>query len=590
MPSWLKLSLLVTYLAAVAVETWVTTAMASDPELQLRALATQEGIDIGSLTHEAYQAELDAGRSSLKATLAKLPEGSIPTPADLRMELAILSRPMCTRLKQEVPSLTPAQLRALMPGVVKSLLFRTRVKQRFASVLEGGELTATYSSIVQHVVKAMQEDPPMPPPAAPPGRQPAPAGDDQPAEDWSTSWARMRRSPGSILATWLGAAMFLALKWWSAAVPTLVVAIMCLAEWFVHSSTLAISAAVSGLAALAGLAVQWSLWLPGVLFTLAAAVGIGVLCYKPEDKSFWQAAFGGPAPQQPRPAPAARSEPAYVDTSQWESYPEAWGDDMFGDDTQREDAQAPALHQSLSQFAQGSSPTGPWSPTFAQQAGTGAAGPAGTWAVSPQAGQGSWSASNPFGLQPSTAAQPLGSNELAHMMTDSRWVGLGTGMRRAAPEIYWAIRQAGHANVREWWQSVWGSLPDTQQKSDLWHSATVCDLRLKELADKGPQALAIGLSSDDVPEGMLRQLAAAKEFKSTHDSEAANRILGFRAPGDSITPQWLQEDARSHSQAIYKQGLRLRGKGKGKGRGDGGADPPKGKAKAKGKAKGQPPE
>ena len=163
-------------------------------------------------------------------------------------------------------------------------------------------------------------------------------------------------------------------------------------------------------------------------------------------------------------------------------------------------------------------------------------------------------------------------------------------MRRAAPEIYWAIRQAGHANVREWWQSVWGSLPDTQQKSDLWHSATVCDLRLKELADKGPQALAIGLSSDDVLEGMLRQLAAAKEFKSTHDSEAANRILGFRAPGDSITPQWLQEDARSHSQAIYKQGLRLRGKGKGKGRGDGGADPPKGKAKAKGKAKGQPPE
>ena len=70
--------------------------------------------------------------------------------------------------------------------------------------------------------------------------------------------------------------------------------------------------------------------------------------------------------------------------------------------------------------------------------------------------------------------------------------------------------------------------------------------------------LAKGLQTDDLLEGLLRQLASAREFKLSRGSEAAARILGFRTPGDTIAPGWLLDDARNHSQSIHKQGLRAR--------------------------------
>lgn len=101
----------------------------------------------------------------------------------------------------------------------------------------------------------------------------------------------------------------------------------------------------------------------------------------------------------------------------------------------------------------------------------------------------------------------------------------------------------------------------TQQRMDLWHMATTLDLRIKEFADRGPQAL--DSCTTTCLEGLLRQLAAAREYHLTHDAEAANRGLGFKAPGDSVAQGWLQEDARAHSQALYRQGLRNRGRGSG---------------------------
>ena len=35
-------------------------------------------------------------------------------------------------------------------------------------------------------------------------------------------------------------------------------------------------------------------------------------------------------------------------------------------------------------------------------------------------------------------------------------------------------------------------------------------------------------------------------------------MLGIKAPGDGIAPRWLEDEARSYSQAIHKQTLRAR--------------------------------
>ena len=154
------------------------------------------------------------------------------------------------------------------------------------------------------------------------------------------------------------------------------------------------------------------------------------------------------------------------------------------------------------------------------------------------------------------------------MASSDRWAGLGSQLQRAATEIYALVRQEGHANMREWWQAVWGAAAPSQQRSDTWHSAVVIDMRIAEFSRQGPEALAAGLASDDVLEGLLRQLASARELALTGDVAAANRILGFRMPGEGITPGWLLDDARTHSTAIYKQGRRARG-GEGRGRGAG---------------------
>ena len=68
----------------------------------------------------------------------------------------------------------------------------------------------------------------------------------------------------------------------------------------------------------------------------------------------------------------------------------------------------------------------------------------------------------------------------------------------------------------------------------------------------------------------MRQLAAASEYRRSHDAQLANSLLGFRPPGDSVAPSWLLEEGRAHSTAIYKQNIRVRqGKGRGDGDGDG---------------------
>ena len=97
---------------------------------------------------------------------------------------------------------------------------------------------------------------------------------------------------------------------------------------------------------------------------------------------------------------------------------------------------------------------------------------------------------------------------------------------------------------------------------------------IKEYVDAGgPRALQWALEHDELLEGLLRQLAAAREFKRTGDAVQANRVLGFRTPGDSVLPGWMQDDTRSYAHAINKQHLRVHGRGGGGGRGAGQPDP-----------------
>ena len=179
--------------------------------------------------------------------------------------------------------------------------------------------------------------------------------------------------------------------------------------------------------------------------------------------------------------------------------------------------------------------------------------------------------------------------ELANLSAGGRWGGFPLASKRAAPEIYSAIRQ-GTANCREWYQWTFGAQSgDTQQSVDLWHACCIVDIRVEEyLARGGMPALLWGLNTDDVLEGTLRQLASAREFKLHGDSQAARALLAFKRPGDSVVPQWLQEESRAYSTAMHKQGLRTRGGGGGGGqwqdKGGKGKDP---KGKGKGKDKGK---
>ncbi len=90
------------------------------------------------------------------------------------------------------------------------------------------------------------------------------------------------------------------------------------------------------------------------------------------------------------------------------------------------------------------------------------------------------------------------------------------------------------------------------------------------------------LTSDPEFETLIRQLAAAKEYRITGDAAASSHVLGIHRPEDSVLPSWLAEDSRAFSTAMYKQGVRTRGsKGGGKSKDKG--KPSKGSKKGGGK-------
>ncbi|CAE8631456.1 unnamed protein product [Polarella glacialis] len=150
--------------------------------------------------------------------------------------------------------------------------------------------------------------------------------------------------------------------------------------------------------------------------------------------------------------------------------------------------------------------------------------------------------------------------ELEKLASNERWIALPASYKRAAGEIYQLIRSAGHATVRGCFTSAWWNVPESQQRKDLYHSATLCDMRIDEyLTAHGTTGLGWALTHDDMLEGLFRQLSAAREFQLTGDASAASRILAFRSANESVLPSWLQTETRRWANQVRKQELRVCG-------------------------------
>ncbi|CAE8594468.1 unnamed protein product [Polarella glacialis] len=150
--------------------------------------------------------------------------------------------------------------------------------------------------------------------------------------------------------------------------------------------------------------------------------------------------------------------------------------------------------------------------------------------------------------------------ELEKLASNERWIALPASYKRAASEIYQLIRSAGHATVRGWFARAWWNVPESQQRRDLYHSATLCDMRINEyLTARGTTGLGWALTRDDMLEGLFRQLSAAREFQLTGDAAAASRILAFRSANESVLPSWLQTETRRWSNQVRKHEIRVCG-------------------------------
>eukprot|EP00442_Polarella_glacialis_P047256 CAMPEP_0115051446 /NCGR_PEP_ID=MMETSP0227-20121206/2350_1 /TAXON_ID=89957 /ORGANISM="Polarella glacialis, Strain CCMP 1383" /LENGTH=349 /DNA_ID=CAMNT_0002435425 /DNA_START=611 /DNA_END=1662 /DNA_ORIENTATION=+ len=165
----------------------------------------------------------------------------------------------------------------------------------------------------------------------------------------------------------------------------------------------------------------------------------------------------------------------------------------------------------------------------------------------------------PTGMDTATRAPGFSQAELERLASDERWIALPASYKRAAG-VYHLIRSAGHGTVRRWFAATWGDASESQQRRDLYHSATLCDMRIDEyLTTHGVAGLMWALTHDDMLEGLFRQLSAAREFQLTGDAAAASRILAFRNANGSVLPSWLQCEARRWSEQVHEQGRRLFG-------------------------------
>lgn len=158
---------------------------------------------------------------------------------------------------------------------------------------------------------------------------------------------------------------------------------------------------------------------------------------------------------------------------------------------------------------------------------------------------------------------------------------LSSELKRAAPEIYLAIRGSGVRNTRDWINSMFPiDRRNGPQYLELFNCATLVDFEITKAKTGTQSEILKVLAQSDVAEVNLRRLAAWIHENRTGDRAAATAMLAVKPSSMAVDigPQWLVSEASTYSQSEHKRKERAKAqKGKGK---DGGS---KGDGKGKGK-------
>ena len=153
------------------------------------------------------------------------------------------------------------------------------------------------------------------------------------------------------------------------------------------------------------------------------------------------------------------------------------------------------------------------------------------------------------GNLPRAGASFAGASGWVVSADDQYSAALPVDLRRAAPEIYRAIRSEGVASVRAWLNSNFQGYrgQGSQQWIDLWNLATQIDMTLATC--RSDQEILLRLSTDDVLESSLRHISAYLYEKRTGDHAGASHMRAFATPGTArdIAPSWLVSDSTLYS-------------------------------------------
>ena len=138
---------------------------------------------------------------------------------------------------------------------------------------------------------------------------------------------------------------------------------------------------------------------------------------------------------------------------------------------------------------------------------------------------------------------------------------LSTELKRAAPEIYLAIKGSGVRNTRDWINTMFPiDRRSGPQYLELFNSATLVDFEITKAKTGTQSEIRKVLAQSDVAEVNLRRLAAWIHENRTGDRAAATAMLAVKPSSMAVDIgiQWLVSEASTYSQSEHKRKERAR--------------------------------